>query len=256
MPQTPTEKELIKKYPEKKLPEFYKRLPTEAISPDPCFNCLKETEITVQKGGWQELPEPLKYWYEMADAESRELKKFLEEKKPKRVLEVGFGGGRIINTLLSARHPKKVFAVEKNKKMFETIKPFFESRKEVHLFNEDALDFIKKSEEFDLTVCMMNTLSQISGETFKEIAKKSKHFIFTVYDKSAYKLRAKIYKSKGHKNFELKDCTYCFQDPWVKGLESKSYSLKELEDICKITGKHYSIKKISKLLFLVHLSKE
>ncbi len=247
--------ELIEKYWKHKLPDFYRRLDAKLISTNPCFNCLKETEITVKGSKWKTLPDQIKFWYEMCDAENRELRKFLNEQKPRKILEVGFGSGRIINIILSIDYSKEVFAIDKNKSLFEIVKPLFESHKNVHLLNVDLLTFLKSSETFDLAVCMLNTLGNFSNEkeALKLLASKSKQIIFTAYDKSSSDLRTPIYKSKGHIDFVIKDCTYYFNDSWLTGLKSRSYSGKELAELCRSTGKDFIIKKISKLLFWVHL---
>jgi hypothetical protein len=77
-------KELEKQYPSGKLPELTQRLKPEEVSIHPCFNCLRETEEAVNKGYWKKFPKPLYYWYEMCDAESKEITKFLKEKNPKK----------------------------------------------------------------------------------------------------------------------------------------------------------------------------
>ncbi len=74
-------RELEEQYPSGKLPEFTKRLNPKEVSVHPCFNCLRETENAVDKRYWRKFPKPLYYWYEMCDAESKEIIKFLRQKK-------------------------------------------------------------------------------------------------------------------------------------------------------------------------------
>ncbi len=245
--------ELEKKY-EKEIPIFTNRLKDEDISLHPCFNCLRETEIAVNKGYWKKFPKPIYYWYEMCDAEGKEIAKYLEELKPKKILEIGCGSGRIINLFLDVDYPKQIYAVDKDKLMIDTVKPFFKDNKDVHIINQDVKDFVKKNGNFDLVICMMNTFGNIDSlELMKLIAEHSKHLIFTVYDKEHFKLRKEIYIDRGHQDFSAKDDTYYFNDCWVKGLKSKSYSKEELNKMCEFIGKKYEIRKISTLLFLVHI---
>lgn len=236
------------------LPSFLKRLDGEKISEHPCFNCLRETELAVDKGYWKKYRAPIRYWYEMCDAESKELKKIINKTKPKTVLEIGCGSGRIINILLHGSCPAEIFAVDKDLKIINIIKPHFEKFKNVHIINRDILEFLKEKKKFDLSLSMMNTLGNIDNQNIlKSIASHSKNLVFTVYDKKYYKLRKEIYASKGHKGFTIENETYYFNDCWVKGLKSKSYTKEELKEMCKSTGKKFKIKKISKLLFMAHI---
>lgn len=247
-------KELEKQYSNSKIPEFTYRMSDEEISSHPCFNCLRETEIAINKSYWKKFSIPVRYWYEMCDAESREIKKFISKLKPKTILEIGCGSGRAINILLSIKYQKKIYAVEKDSKMVKIVKPLFRRFNNVFIFNKEARDYLNQKIKFDLTVCMMNTFGNIDDlKLLKLIAEHSQNFIFTVYDQKYYKLREKIYLSKGHRKFLVKNKTYYFNDCWVKGLKSKSYTKKELQKICRFVGKKFKIKKISKLLFLVYI---
>lgn len=247
-------KELEEQYPFGKLPELNQRLKPEEVSIHPCFNCLKETENAVNKGYWKNFPKPLYYWYEMCDAESKEIIKFLKEKKPKKILELGCGSGRIINILLKDKSIKEIFAVDKDKSMIEIVKPYFKDNKNVHIINQDVKDFLEKNGDFDLILTMMNTFGNIDSlKIMKLVAKHSKNLVFTVYDRKYWKERKKIYENRGHRNFDVKDKDYYFNDCWVKGLKSKSYTAEDLKKMCKQIEKKYKIKKISTLLFLVHI---
>jgi len=256
MTRTKNYKNLAKQYSDNEIPEFTQRLNEEEISNHPCFNCLLETEKAVEKGYWKKFPVPLRYWYEMCNAESDELKKFLSKFKPKTILELGCGSGRIINIFLKPKYKKTIYAVDKDSKIVKIVKPLYKGIKNLHIINDDIRNFFsKKKIKFDLAVLMMNTLGNIDNQKIiKLIATNSKYFIFTAYDQKFYKLREKIYQSKGHREFSIRNKTYYFNDCWVKDLKSKSYTKKELEDmckdICKDTDKKYKIKKISKLLFL------
>ena len=235
-------------------PEFIKRLDENDITPNHCFNCLMETEKTIKKGNWKKFSKPIYYWYEMCDAEGKEIKRYVKKIKPETVLEIGFGSGRTINVLLEDKNDKKIYAVEKDIELFKIVKPLFESFNNVYLFQENVNKFLNGDMKYDLTFAMMNTLGNIDSlETMRLIANKSKHLIFTLYDQKHYKLRKEIYESKGHNDFFEKDKNYYFNDCWVKGLKSKTYSKKEIKDVCKAIGKNFTIKKISKLLFLVHI---
>ncbi|MEK6942676.1 MAG: class I SAM-dependent methyltransferase [Nanoarchaeota archaeon] len=236
------------------LPSFYNNLSDNEISAHPCFNCLYETEKTVLNGDWKKLPAPIRYWYEMCDAESKFLSKFLSKNKPKTILEVGCGSGRIIRIILEIDYAKKIYAVDKDSKMVNLTKPLFKSQTDVHIENDYVEKFLQKHQKFDLIICMMNTLGNIdSQKTFESIVTSANHVLFTVYDKKYYHLRQKIYISKGHKDFSIKNQAYLFNDSWIRGLKSRSYTKEELTELCKKTNKEFTIKKISKLAYLVHI---
>ncbi len=248
------EKVIKKQYNSENLPEFMYRLKSEDVRNHPCFNCLKETENAVNKGYWKSFPKPLYYWYEMCEAESKIIEKFLKENKPKKILEVGCGSGRILNILLKDKSVKEIVAVDKDIRMVEIVKPYYQDNNRVHIINQDIRHFLDKNEKFNLTLTMMNTLGNIdSFETMKLITKHSKDFIFTVYDKKYWEERKKIYENRGHRDFNIKNKDYFFNDCWVKGLKSKSYTENDLNNMCKKIGKKYKIKKISTLLFQIHI---
>jgi len=246
--------ELERQYSFGKLSEFTQRLKPEEVSIHPCFNCLRETENAVNKGYWKKFPKPLYYWYEMCDAESKEITKFLKEKKPKKILELGCGSGRIINILLRDKSIEEIFAIDKDKRMVEIVKPYFKNYKNVHIINQDVRNFLEKNRDFDLILTMMNTFGNIDSlEIMKLVADHSKNLIFTVYNRKYWKERKKIYENRGHRNFDIKDEDYYFNDCWIKGLKSKSYTEEDLKKMCEQIGKKYKIRKISTLLFLVHI---
>jgi SAM-dependent methyltransferase len=240
-------------------PEFLRRLSENEISNHPCFNCLRETEQAVEKGYWKKFSKPLFYWYEMCQAERDELTKFMRKFQPKTILELGCGSGRIINIFLKFSYKKIIYAMDKDQKIIKIIEPLYKNIKDLHIIHDSIDNFLnKKKVRFDLAVLMMNTVGNIDDQKILEsIARNSTHFIFTAYDQRFYKLRNAIYRSKGHRKFFVKNKTYYFNDCWVKGLKSRSYSRKELDaickNICKGTSKKYEIKKISKLLFWVHI---
>lgn len=53
----------------------------------------------------------------MCQAEQDELNKFISESHPKKVLELGFGSGRIINIFLKHKYKKTIYAVDKDSKI-------------------------------------------------------------------------------------------------------------------------------------------
>ena len=138
--------------------------------------------------------------------------------------------------------------------MAKIVKPYFKDNKNVHIINSGVKKFLRTKDNFDLAVCMMNTFGNIDDlEIMKLIAKNSKNLIFTVYDKKYSKYRKKIYEDRGHKDFSFEGGDYFFNDCWIKGLKSKSYTEDELKSMCEEIGKKFRINKISTLLFLVHI---
>tara|TARA_Y100000590_G_scaffold466052_1_gene640173 strand:- start:713 stop:1519 length:807 start_codon:yes stop_codon:yes gene_type:complete len=62
--------------------------------------------------------------------------------KNKIVLEIGPGYGSLTNGIISM-HPKKIIAVEKDKKLYLILKKKFENLKNVKIINQDFLELVK-----------------------------------------------------------------------------------------------------------------
>jgi hypothetical protein len=104
---------------------------------------------------------------------------------------------------------------------------------------------------------MMNTAGNQENE--RELIGKalsvSGRMVFTLYKKGSEKIRMEIYKERGHKDFFLRGNCFYFNDDWVKGLISKSYSKKGIEKILSGICTKYKISELSKIAYCVEAEK-
>ena len=63
--------------------------------------------------------------------------------KNKTIIEIGAGYGNL-TIAIKAMDPQKIFAIEKDKKLFSFLNNKFENFKNVKIINDDALNFIEK----------------------------------------------------------------------------------------------------------------
>ena len=77
----------------------------------------------------------------------------IDEKKT--VLEIGPGYGTLTKKILDMG-PKKIFAVEKDKKLYSFLKKNFENCKNIKLINNDILNIIK-NENLDKKIILKKT---------------------------------------------------------------------------------------------------
>ena len=72
--------------------------------------------------------------------------------KSKIIVEIGAGYGNL-TTAITVAKPKKIFAIEKDKKLFSFLNNKFENFKNIKIINDDVLNFIeKKNLEKDMIV--------------------------------------------------------------------------------------------------------
>ena len=72
--------------------------------------------------------------------------------KSKIIVEIGAGYGNL-TTAITVAKPKKIFAIEKDKKLFSFLNNKFENYKNIKIINDDILNFIeKKNLERDMIV--------------------------------------------------------------------------------------------------------
>jgi len=71
--------------------------------------------------------------------------KIADINKNNTIIEIGAGYGNL-TTAIEEMKPKKIIAIEKDKKLFSFLKNKFEKNKSLKIYNEDVLNFIKKRE--------------------------------------------------------------------------------------------------------------
>ncbi|MFH0906615.1 MAG: class I SAM-dependent methyltransferase [archaeon] len=147
------------------------------------------------------------------------------------MLEIGCGTGRIINNALDINKDLKIHGIEINPITHKFTQKRFSTNDNIEIYKTDINDYLKQNEHhYDLTACMMNTFGNIhSNKLFNKITEISDNFIFSLYNKKYDKDRQEIYLSRGHYDFNFDGKKYCFNDPWIKGLVSRSYTEDEIK---------------------------
>jgi len=104
---------------------------------------------------------------------------------------------------------------------------------------------------------MMNTVGNQQDETkiLESALQVSDRMIFTLYKKGSEQIRKEIYKARGHKDFSLKNFCFYFNDDWVKGTISKSYSIADIKKICSKIDCKAKISNLCKIAYVVELEK-
>ena len=156
-----------------------------------------DTEIghrVLNKKFWpQELKEYLK-------AEDNYLLKVL---KPNSIiLDVGCGEGRHLKLL--AKISKKLFGIDYSKSMLEIARKELSNFNKIELFLEEANKTHFQNNYFDYSICMFNTLGNISKSKqkdvlveLKRITKKYGKIIISVYSENALETQKEFYKNIG-----------------------------------------------------------
>ena len=63
--------------------------------------------------------------------------------KKQTILEIGAGNGNLTNAIASMK-PKKIYAVEKDKELYEYLKERFKNYTNIKIINDDIFNIIKK----------------------------------------------------------------------------------------------------------------
>ncbi len=170
-------------------------------------------------------------------------KKYIEEetellklklKGASRILESGVGIGRLIPEL--APIVKEFVGMDNADLMLiksqEAAKKF--SNVKIIKGELENLNTLFPQKHFDFSLCVWNTLGNVKNEVqiLKAIAQVTKKSIFiTVYHKGTLEERKNWYKIVGVKISKVDEKKEIFYSE--SGLKSKSYSLKDIEEIAK-----------------------
>jgi SAM-dependent methyltransferase len=233
--------------------EYLERMEPEDIHNYPCINCLLDTENQINKGDFSGFSEGDKTWYETYQKETEEFKKVLLKYKPKEIIEVGSGAGRIIKLILDIFPNSWILGTELNQRMFDFVSKRFSKEPKVSIRRIDASDFLSREENYDMAICLMNTFGNINdSKLFEKMINRSKIFVFSLYNREFDRKRKKMYVARGHSELKYDGEKYCYGDPWVKGVVSKSYTEKEIENlVAESGGKIVSLEKVGISYFVV-----
>jgi len=220
-----------------KPPEYLGRLNEEQRTSHPCINCLLETEDRIRNGDFDGVSAGDKIWYKTYKAEIEKLAKVLTMYQPKTLIEVGSGSGRIIQTILDVLPNAKINGIEFNKQTFDFVKKRFSNNNMVKIEKNDIYYYLSNEGVYDMAICLMNTFGNINDvEVFRRIVSHSNYFVFSLYNKKLDNQRKSMYEARGHTNFNFVNEQYCFQDDWIKGLISRSYTKEEIKNLVTKSG--------------------
>ncbi|MBI4451980.1 class I SAM-dependent methyltransferase [Candidatus Woesearchaeota archaeon] len=234
-------------------PEYLRRLGPERTTNHPCINCLLETEERIRADDFDSVGTGDKIWYKTYKAEIEELERVLRAYTPKRIIEVGSGSGRVIRTVLDVLPDVNIVGTEKNERTFQFVKNRFSGDGRLRVVQTDISDYLSNGGNYDMAVCLMNTFGNINDpEVFRKIVNHADYFVFSLYNRQFDEQRRTMYEARGHTNFSFDGTQYCFQDDWIKGLVSRSYTAEEIKELVRKSGaKLIELRPIELLYFAV-----
>lgn len=234
-------------------PEYLERLDANKVTDHPCINCLLETEERIHAGDFDNVSSGDKIWYSTYRAEIEELERVLRKYNPKMVIEIGSGSGRIIRTFLDTLPESKIVGTELNQKTYGFVTRRFSEDDRVDVKRTDISDYLSNGRPYDMTICLMNTFGNINDpEVFGKIVNHTDLFVFSLYNREFDERRRLMYEARGHSDFSFENGKYCFQDDWIKGLVSRSYTTEEIKDLVTKSGSSLvELKPVELLYFAV-----
>lgn len=235
-----------------------------------CIGCFIDSEKRV-KEDWKALPPARSRWYEMIDVENRKVRDYVLEHKPRRILEVGCGPGRMIDILekIGFENFDKIVGIEKDTEMYNHAYKRWQENQNVEIFQmtvEHLLPF--SDDDFDLCVNAMNIVGwqEDESEWLELMLRCSQVVFFTLYKKGFEADRIEMYEKRGHKLSEtavhkdlkngqiiLGDCAV------IPNVVSKAYTYAEVLELCRKVKYdiNYDIDdKSNELLYICFISKK
>jgi SAM-dependent methyltransferase len=223
----------------------------------------------VNTGLWIKDETPRKTWYEIIVEENNFLREVLLKEKPRDILEIGCGAGRVIRFALELEKregPKtgwrltSLEAYEQNRDICLTLKDQFrtESRVAIHRglvgknSKTDRFNPIwnEHKDRFDMVLAVSNLVGwqENEKEWITELLKAGKSLFFTIYKKGYELERARMYQASGDiitfredGNIEL--IVDAFQD---EKQVTKAYNEAEIERIINCVASEVPLKKIER----------
>ena len=234
-------------------PEYLKRLDLSKQTDHPCINCLLETEERIRAGDFGSVSAGDKTWYSTYKAEIEELERVLREYHPPKIIEVGSGSGRIIRTVLEVLPEAEIFGTELNAHTFNFVRNRFSGDRRVTIVKTDIADYLSNGGDYDLAICLMNTFGNINDpDVFRKIVNHADYFVFSLYNREFDEQRRLMYEARGHSDFNFSNGQYCFNDDWIRGLVSRSYTAEEIKELVTKSGSELiELKPVELLYFAV-----
>jgi hypothetical protein len=228
------------------------------LFPNRCLMCLKDAEDRVRDGTWRYEKSAKKYWYEVVYDESEILKEILLKYRPKRIIEMGTGPGRVVQLILDTYSARKIpyeqiVGIEQNYEIYqEAFNRFVLQSPRVIIIH----GMISESKErdpltpypdkfFDLATAVENFIGwQINEiEMMKRLLKVTKMLFFTVYKKEVTPFRIKFYEAAGDE-VQIKNGQVWLMDVDAFGRTphcSKCYEREEIKNLLNQIAKELPI---------------
>ena len=230
--------------------EYLQRLDSSKRTDHPCINCLLETEERIQEGDFDSVSAGDSIWYSTYRAEIDELERVLRKFNPKKLIEVGSGSGRIIRTVLETLPESEIVGTELDQRTYDFVTKRFSGDERVDVKKTDIADYLSNGGQYDLAICLMNTFGNINDpEVFEKIVSHADLFVFSLYNREFDEQRRLMYEARGHSDFSFENGQYCFQDDWIRGLVSRSYTAEEIKDLVTKSGSELVELKTVELLY-------
>lgn len=213
-----------------------------------CLGCFLESEQTLNSDKWKSYSGERRLWYEMLTHEHEAIAQYVKDMKPKKIIEVGCGPGRLLEFLRTHSELngfEEIMGVECNHDMYEkafdrfkgVMPPFRVMELEVRPL-DNPLPY--SEDHFDFCINAMNIVGWQENESawLQEMLRCSRSLFFSVYKRGHEQERIKMYKTRGHEISELgvhldDNRQIVLGDAAViPGVTSRAYSVEEVEALC------------------------
>ena len=217
------------------------------LSEDAQRMCQAAAKRHQSRGGdWRRYPtDEEKSWFRIAEAENNEVVKYAKEKRPRRIIEIGSGTGRLMALILNELGDDydQAVAVDGDQEMYEILYHRFPESEypkvDVYYMTvRNKLPYV--DEDFDLCINAMNIVGWQDDEVawLKTMLKVARNVLFSVYQRGKEKKRVGMYKTRPHRddgvvlsgdngNVQLVDCA---TNP---GVFSKAYTHDQVDRLCR-----------------------
>lgn len=183
-----------------------------------CYNCLEEGEKKANSADWEKDRTPKRVWYEIIREENDLVRQVLLSKKPRDILEIGCGAGRMINLALDLEKKEgerlgweigNIEAYEQNNVIRNLLARKFRHDRRVIIHkglvgrNGQTKRFYhilpEHEDQFDLVLAVSNLVGWQCDEEewIKEVLRAGSSLFFTVYKKGWELERVRMYQASG-----------------------------------------------------------
>jgi len=201
---------------------------------------------------WRDLPADDRRWFEMTDVENRKVLQHVEEHRPKRILEVGCGPGRLISQILTIEDYEydEIVGIEGNEHMYNIAYQRFPPIEypRVTFYHMTVKSMLPYGDDyFDFCINAMNIIGWQRNKELdwlKEMVRCSCTTFFTLYKSGYEQERLRMYLRRPHRRdgvrldpevgqIQLADCA---TNP---GVYSGAYSRSQVDSLCRAVADRY-----------------